>query len=126
MNRDKFRKCPNCGEKVEVDAVRCRHCHCFLESGLVEKTDPVQDEEEVIRVTPTLDVLQCPRCRASIEEGVRICGNCRAHISWKDGEPRLSPGFVIQQTGCALTSLGCLIPLLVFLVLFIYLLFAGC
>ncbi len=66
---------------------------------------------------------KCPKCNASLEEEINLCGNCKAQLVWKNGEPRLSAGYAIQQAGCALTSLGCLIPILIILLLMIYVVF---
>jgi predicted nucleic acid-binding Zn ribbon protein len=63
---------------------------------------------------------KCPKCNATIEKGVKICGNCKSQIVWNNGKPRLSTGEILKQTGCALTSLGCLLPILLFLVIIIY------
>ena len=63
---------------------------------------------------------KCPNCNASIEEGVKLCGNCKAQVVWKNGVPRLSTAYTMRKTGCALTSLGCLIPILIIIVIIIF------
>ena len=129
MSKDELKQCPYCGNLQEIYAGRCKYCDSSLdERGLVVQNirEEDEDDEEVIRVTATIDDLQCPGCKAPIEEGTRVCGNCKTIITWKDGEPRPGPGFVFRQTGCVLTSLGCMFPLLIFVLFFVYLLSAGC
>jgi hypothetical protein len=48
----------------------------------------------------------------------------KAQLAWKDGQPKLTAAYVLQQTGCALTTIGCLIPILVALIAFVVMLFS--
>ncbi|MBA7537244.1 hypothetical protein ES705_29511 [subsurface metagenome] len=71
------------------------------------------------------NVYKCPKCNATIEEGLKLCGNCKAEIVWKDGKPKLSAAYAMQKVGCALTQLGCLIPLLIIFAFAAYVIIAS-
>lgn len=123
MGNDEYKLCPYCGEEIKVIAVKCKHC----KSDLTEVM-PGSNSQLVEMVTNEIPVVtieyKCPKCSAFIQEGVTYCGNCRAQIAWKDGRPGLSAGYVMQQTGCALTSIGCMLPLLIIIIAFIVMLLA--
>lgn len=80
------------------------------------------EKEEYKRLN---DVYKCPKCNATIEEGLKLCGNCKAEIVWKDGKPKLSGAYVMQKVGCALTQLGCLIPFLIIFAIAAYVFIAS-
>jgi len=115
------KKCPFCGEDIKQVAIRCKHCKSDLSEGLVTAENCSQHEpaEPEIMIDH-----RCPKCHISIQEGVNLCGNCKAQLTWKDGRPKLTAAYVLQQTGCALTSLGCLIPVLIVFIAFIVMLFS--
>lgn len=66
-----------------------------------------------------------PKCHISIQEGVNLCGNCKAQLAWKEDRSKLSTAYALQQTGCALTSIGCLLPILIALIALIVILFSN-
>jgi len=123
MSNDQYKLCPYCGEEIKVIAVKCKHCKSDLtEDGLSSTSQLVEMEPEEIPVV-TVEY-KCPKCSAFIQEGVTYCGNCRAQIAWKGGRPGLSAGYVMQQTGCAITSIGCMLPLLIIIIAFVIMLFS--
>jgi len=63
---------------------------------------------------------KCPKCNATIEEGVTLCGNCKASIVWKNKQPRLSGAYITKEIGKNLTIIGCLIPLIITIIFFLY------
>ncbi len=63
---------------------------------------------------------KCPKCKASIEKGVTLCGNCKARLAWDGDEPRLSTAYAIGQLGWSMTKLGCLIPIIVLFAIILY------
>ena len=123
MVNDEYKRCPYCGEDIKAIAIKCKHCKSDLAEGGPEADDLTA--EVVSAAEPVVSVAyKCPKCSALIQEGVTICGNCKAQLVWKDGKPKLSAGYAMQQTGCALTSIGCLLPILIVIIAFIALLIA--
>jgi hypothetical protein len=121
VENDEYKKCPFCGEDIKQVAIRCKHCKSDLSEGLV--TAERNGQHEPVEPEILIDH-RCPKCHISIQEGVNHCGNCKAQLAWKDGRPKLAAAYVLQQTGCALTSLGCLIPFLIVIIAFIVMLFS--
>lgn len=126
-------KCPQCNFENEEGNKFCKNCNLPLSKLDCDEDNPYTkknikeekmraeirtfqaekaktEEEEYKRLNY---VYKCPKCNATIEESLKLCGNCKAEIVWKDGKPKLSGAYVMQKVGCALTSLGCLIPLLI-------------
>jgi uncharacterized membrane protein YvbJ len=138
-------KCPQCGFENEEGSKFCKNCNLPLSKQDYDEDNPyskknIKEEKmkaeirafqaEKAKIEGEEDkrlnnVYKCPKCNASIEEGVKLCGNCKAQIVWKNGKPRLSTAYVMQKTGCALTSLGCLIPLLIGLAIVAYVVIAS-
>jgi len=60
-----------------------------------------------------METSKCPRCNATIEKDVTICGNCKVQLSWKTGEPLVEIPVIDTISGCAeaTSSLGCLLTL---------------
>lgn len=46
---------------------------------------------------------KCPSCKATIEDGIRKCPNCKKELKWKHGEPVLTVGQAMQDMGKSLT-----------------------
>jgi len=122
---NEYKNCPYCDEKIRRKAIKCRYCL----SSLADETSPeVYDlsrdtSDDHSRVTVEAE---CPKCKAFVPENVTICSNCRAQLAWKDGKPRFSTGYAMQQTGCAISSIGCLLPLLLLIILVMIGLIGGC
>ena len=125
MTDSEYKNCPYCDETIRRKAIKCRHCLTDLvDETSLEVYDLSQDNtDDHSRVT--VEAI-CPKCNAFVPENVTVCGNCRAQLSWKDGRPRLSTGYVMQQAGCAVSSLGCLLPLLFIIVMVVVGLISGC
>ena len=125
MTDTEYKNCPYCDETIRRKAIKCRYC----QSDLADETSPEvydfsQDStDEEPRVTVEA---KCPKCNAFVPENVTICSNCRAQLAWKDGRPRFSSGYAMQQTGCAISSFGCLLPLLLIIILMMVGLIGGC
>jgi hypothetical protein len=49
------------------------------------------------------DMAKCPSCKATVEDGILKCPNCRKQLKWHDGEPVLTVGQVIGDIGKSLT-----------------------
>jgi len=141
-------KCPQCGFENEEGSKFCKKCYIPLSKQDYSEDNPylkiVEKKEETVEEKRKPDnkkgrekdppfeltsneedkednvVYKCPKCNATIEEGLKLCGNCKAEIVWKDGKPRLSIPYAMQKVGCALTQLGCLIPLLIIFVFAAY------
>ncbi len=41
MSEEEYRKCPNCGGEIKLKAIKCKHCHSFLDS-VDEPEDPLE------------------------------------------------------------------------------------
>jgi len=123
-------RCPSCDFENEEGSEFCKNCNVPLFKQDYSKDNPYiekkrnkdkpfelisddEDEED--------NVYKCPKCNATIEEGLKLCGNCKAEIVWKDRKPKLSGAYVMQKAGCALTQLGCLIPLMIIFLFAAYL-----
>jgi len=62
-----------------------------------------------------VETSKCPKCNATIEKGVTICGNCKTQLSWDKGLPKVVIPTEAILTGCldSLSSLGCLLTLFI-------------
>ena len=133
-------KCPLCDFENEEGSKFCKNCNVLLSKTNYSGENPYAkktiDKEEKIRAEVKTEiegekykrlnnVYKCPKCNATIEEGLKLCGNCKAEIVWKDGKPKLSGAYAMQKVGCALTQLGCLIPLLIIFVIAAYVIIAS-
>ena len=146
-------KCPSCGFENEKEERFCKNCEEPLPNPYIKKRknegqsfkhtsdeetktkDRIEKEEKIrAEVKSEIEgekykrlnnVYKCPKCNATIEEGLKLCGNCKAEIVWKDGKPNLSAAYAMQKVGCALTQLGCLIPLLIIFAFAAYVIIAS-
>jgi hypothetical protein len=117
MDSNELKRCPYCGEEIKSVAIKCKHCKSdLIETKLCEKNSVFETDEQV-------DYL-CPKCKAAIQEGVNLCGNCKAQIVWYEGKPQLTKAYAMQQVGCALSKIGCLLPILIGLIALVVILFS--
>lgn len=123
MSNDEHKLCPFCREEIRLVAVKCKHCKSDLCGGEAVRNKASLKQEHDTEPVVTVEH-RCPKCKAFLQEGVTLCGNCKAQLVWKDGQPRLTTSYAIQQTGCALTSIGCLLPILIAIILFIVMIVA--
>jgi hypothetical protein len=67
------------------------------------------------------DTAKCPKCNATIEKGVLLCGNCKTQLDWKNGVPRVSFAQKLDNTANGLGKFGCLMTLFITIpILFIF------
>ena len=71
-----------------------------------------------------METSKCPKCNATIESGVTICGNCDSNIVWKKGQPKISVGDKMEEVGKNIRAIGCLITVIgiIILIFFMFLL----
>jgi uncharacterized membrane protein YvbJ len=128
-------KCPQCDFENEEGSKFCKNCNEPLVKFKIPNTieNPyikIEEEDQPFELISDDEdeednVYKCPKCNATIEEGLKLCGNCKAEIVWKDRKPKLSGAYVMQKAGCALTQLGCLIPLLIIFAFAAYVIIAS-
>jgi hypothetical protein len=104
------KNCPYCGESIKSEAIKCKHCKSDLSDTVPGQKKSAYDTEIIVD--------RCPKCKSPIQEGVTFCGNCKAQLAWKGGKPKFTTAYAMQQTGCALTSIGCLLPILIAIIAF--------
>lgn len=125
MTGNDYKNCPYCDEKIRQKAIKCRYCQSDLPDEISPEVYDLSQDSNGEHYKVTVEA-KCPRCNAFVPEDVTICSNCRAQLTWKDGKPRLASGFAMQQTGCAISSFGCLLPLLLIIIFVIIGLIGGC
>lgn len=64
--------------------------------------------------------MKCPGCKASIEDGVTFCGNCKTNIVWRNGKPEVSMTQAVATAGFALGGLVVMLPLVILLALVLW------
>jgi hypothetical protein len=68
-----------------------------------------------------IEYSKCPKCKASIENGVLLCGNCKTQLEWKGGIPKVALAQKLNNASKGLSKAGCLMTLLITLpILFIF------
>lgn len=73
-----------------------------------------------------MEYSKCPKCHATIEKGVTICGNCKSKIVWKDGDPKISFSQQMDQLQKSSFNCGCAATVLITIPIIILFLIAGC
>jgi DNA-directed RNA polymerase subunit M/transcription elongation factor TFIIS len=56
------RPCPKCGERIPVEARKCRYCKAVIAEEEVEELDEAEDEEEDAPAKKHSKYKPCPRC----------------------------------------------------------------
>lgn len=71
----RMKECPYCKELIREDAVKCKFCRSELESEQAEKADSKTAEQ---------NIKCCTVCKADIQPGAKYCPNCGTEINGKE------------------------------------------
>lgn len=93
-------KCPNCGELIKKNAVRCKYCNYYFKQGKVMpktktknsnvKNNSNQTTKKKLKAKTNQkdvdkkDLIKCPNCGELINKSSHFCVNCDCHL--KDGK----------------------------------------
>lgn len=59
----------------------------------------------------TVKIYHCPKCNATIENGIKLCGNCNVKIAWDWGRPRIAGTQYINDVGKE--TKGCMVNIII-------------